>query len=195
MRTWIPYFAPSSTYSHRSPPRMGVMTGFRRKRSARKLGLPVRINQGAGSTHLLHLGALGNGRIGGLGHGPAFAESTGERPLWVEFCRCGVRAGRSGPALSRRGRHDAPRARSTVIRPPAVPDRLGRPALTRPPAGLRQWQTIADALRSLEWTGRGNPKSAHARRSPRNFEYRPRARPAGRRTVGRDPSGDGIPVS
>jgi len=75
-------------------------------------------------------------------------------------------------------------ARSTVIRPPAVPDRLGRPALTRPTAGSRQWQAIAGALRSLKWTGRGNRKSAHARRLPRNFECQPRSRPAGRRTVG-----------
>jgi hypothetical protein len=75
------------------------MTGFRRKRSARNSAL-VRINQGAGSTHLLHLAALANGRIGGLGHVSAFAESTGERPLRVDSGGTMAVPGRSGIGAS-----------------------------------------------------------------------------------------------
>src|SRR6202030_2258984 len=42
-----------------------------------------------------------------------------------------------------------------VTRPSASrPERLGRPGLSRPPAGLHQWRTIADARCSAQWTGR-----------------------------------------
>jgi len=60
-----------------------------------------------------------------------------------------------------------------VTRPSASrPERLGRPGLSRPPAGLHRWRTIADARCSVQWTGRGNRRSGRARRSPRKFECR-----------------------
>jgi hypothetical protein len=72
-----------------------------------------------------------------------------------------------------------------VTRPSASrPERLGRPGLSRPPAGLRQWRTIAGARCSPQWTGRGNRKSTRARRSPRKLECRRQCLPARRRKFG-----------
>jgi hypothetical protein len=72
-----------------------------------------------------------------------------------------------------------------VTRPSASrPERLGRPGLSRPPAGLHQWRTIADARCSAQWTGRGNRRSALARRSPRKCECRRQCLPARRRKFG-----------
>jgi len=64
------------------------------------------------------------------------------------------------------------------------------PGLSRPPAGWRQWRTIADARCSSQWTGRGNRRSTRARRLLRRLECRRRSVP-----TRRDPSGEAMPVS